>query len=229
MNDLAVAKASVRAQAVVLGHKHTWIMCWLYLGTFGSFIGYAAAFPKLIRVTFPGVEALHYAFLGPLVGALARPVGGWVADRLGGARVTLVNFAAMIAAVLAVLYFLAARSFPGFLAAFLALFVTTGVGNASTFRMIPAIFLTDRLRGVAGANAAAEDEARRHAARDAGAVLGFSSALGAYGGFLIPIAFGAAIQGGTPATALVQFLLFYVTCLGLTWWYYARRGAEAPC
>ncbi len=234
MNDLAVAKASFRAQAVVLGHKHTWIMCWLYLGTFGSFIGYAAAFPKLIRATFPGVDPLQYAFLGPLVGALARPVGGWVADRLGGARVTLVNFAAMVAAVLAVLYFLAARSFPGFLTAFLALFVTTGIGNASTFRMIPVIFLNDRLRrvpagSVAAAVEAAQDEARRSAARDAGAVLGFSSALGAYGGFLIPIAFGAAIGGGTPATALTQFLLFYLTCFAMTWWYYARRGAEAPC
>lgn len=229
MNDLACTRASVAAQTVVLRHKHTWIMCWLYLGTFGSFIGYAAAFPKLIKVAFAGVDPLQYAFLGPLVGALARPFGGWVSDRLGGARVTFWNFLAMIAAVLCVLHFLAAGSFAGFFASFLVLFVTTGVGNASTFCMIPVIFLSDRLRAVVGADPQAQEEARRDAARASGAVLGFSSALGAYGGFIIPIAFGSAIQRGSPQTALVQFLVFYLTCLGLTWWHYARRNAGVPC
>ena len=228
MNNLDVARASFRDQAVIFGRKHNWIMCWLYLGTFGSFIGYSAAFPKLIKTIFTDVDPLRYAFLGPLVGALARPIGGWLADRLGGARVTFWNFLAMIAAVCGVIYFLRVNSFPGFFVMFLLLFVTTGVGNASTFRMIPVIFLNQALRGAAGL-AGGEDEARRNATREASAILGFSSAIGAYGGFIIPIVFGNAIKSGQPQVALMQFLAFYCTCMALTWWFYQRRGAEAPC
>ena len=228
MNNLDVARASFRDQAVIFGRKHNRIMCWLYLGTFGSFIGYSAAFPKLIKTIFTDVDPLRYAFLGPLVGALARPIGGWLADRLGGARVTFWNFLAMIAAVCGVIYFLRVHSFPGFFVMFLLLFVTTGVGNASTFKMIPVIFLNQALRGAASL-AGGEDEARRNATREASAILGFSSAIGAYGGFIIPIVFGNAIKSGQPQVALMQFLAFYCTCMALTWWFYQRRGAEAPC
>jgi NNP family nitrate/nitrite transporter-like MFS transporter len=106
MNNLKVAKASFKDQIPVFKHKHSWVMSWLYLGTFGSFIGYAAGFPLLIKSQFPAIDPLQYAFLGPLVGSLIRPMGGWLSDHLGGAKVTLWNFVAMIAAVLGVIYFL---------------------------------------------------------------------------------------------------------------------------
>jgi MFS transporter, NNP family, nitrate/nitrite transporter len=229
MNNLAGVTASFRDQAVIFKRKHNWIMCVLYLGTFGSFIGYAAAFPKLIKAVFADVDPLQFAFLGPLVGAAARPVGGWVSDKLGGARVTFWNFLAMIAAVAAVLYFLHQHSFPGFFAAFLALFVTTGIGNASTFRMIPTVFLNQFLAQARGRGPEADTAARREANREASAILGFSSAIGAYGGFIIPITFGNAIKRGSPQTALLEFLAFYILCFALTWWFYYRKGAEAPC
>ena len=114
-------------------------MAWLYIGTFGSFIGYSAAFPLLLKTQFPKVTA-NLAFLGPLVGSLARPLGGRLADRIGGARVTFWNFIVMGAATIGVMYFVDISSFAGFLAMFLVLFVTTGVGNGSTYRMIPSIF-----------------------------------------------------------------------------------------
>ena len=229
MNNLDAAKASFADQAVVFKRKHNWIMCWLYLGTFGSFIGYSAAFPKLIKVTFTDVDPLKFAFLGPLVGAMARPIGGWISDKLGGARVTFWNFLAMIGAVGGVLYFLNAHSFAGFFAMFLVLFITTGVGNASTFKMIPVIFLNEQMRAAEGRGQEAQEQAKRNAAKESSAILGFSSALGAYGGFIIPITFGNAIKSGSPQTALIEFLVFYITCLALTWWFYFRKNAEAPC
>jgi NNP family nitrate/nitrite transporter-like MFS transporter len=230
MNDLASAKASFREQAVVFRRKHNWLMCWLYVGTFGSFIGYSAGLPLLIKTQFPGVDPIRYAFLGPLVGALVRPVGGWLADRLGGARVTFWNFLAMAAAAGGVLAFLPERgsggSFAGFLAMFLVLFATSGIGNGSTFRMIPVIFATLHERLAGGAT----DAAKRDAAREAAAVLGFSSAIAAYGAFFIPRAFGISMRAtGSPAGALLGFLAVYVTCIAVTWWWYSRRGAEMPC
>jgi NNP family nitrate/nitrite transporter-like MFS transporter len=227
MNDLASAKASFREQAVIFGRKHNWIMCWLYLGTFGSFIGFSSGFGILIKSQFPEVDAVKYAFLGPLVGALLRPLGGWVSDKIGGARVTLTVFLAMIAGVLGVLHFLpqagSAGSFPGFLACFLALFALTGIGNGSTFRMIPIIFLT---RG-RGKDAEANPT---QASRESAAVLGFSGAIGAYGGFFIPKSFGSSIAStGHADAALWGFIAFYVTCVALTWWHYARAKAEVPC
>ncbi|MEG1055096.1 MAG: MFS transporter, partial [Janthinobacterium sp.] len=136
MNDLASAKASFSEQAVIFKRKHNWLMCWLYTGTFGSFIGYSAAFPLLIKIQFPDVNPLDYAFLGPLVGALARVAGGVISDKLGGARVTLWSFLLMIAAVLGVLYFMpqggVGGSFNGFFWMFMLLFAGTGIGNAST-------------------------------------------------------------------------------------------------
>lgn len=229
MNNLEVARASLRDQTIIFRRKHNWIMCWLYLGTFGSFIGYSAAFPKLIKASFPEVDPLQYAYLGPLVGAMARPVGGWVSDKLGGARVTFWNFAAMMGAVLGVLYFLKIHSFAGFFTMFLTLFVTTGIGNASTFKMIPVIFLNERLKEALRNVAYSKDQARRDASKESSAILGFSSAIGAYGGFLIPIAFGSAIKSGSPGAALLQFFAFYLSCSILTWWFYYRQSAEAPC
>jgi MFS transporter, NNP family, nitrate/nitrite transporter len=233
MNDLSEAKASFADQAVIFKRKHNWLMCWLYLGTFGSFIGYSAGFPLLIKSQFPGVNALSYAWLGPLVGALARPFGGWLADKLGGAKVTFWNFILMGAGVFAVLNFLptqgAGGNFYGFLIAFMLLFATSGIGNGSTFRMIPVIFLTERQR-VAGNTSADKEQAIRDANKEAAAVLGFSSAVGAYGGFFIPKSYGTSIAAtGGPEAALYSFIVFYVTCTVITWWYYSRKNAPMPC
>lgn len=233
MNDLAEAKASFADQAVIFTRKHNWLMCWLYLGTFGSFIGYSAGFPLLIKSQFPSVNALQYAWLGPLVGALVRPIGGWLSDKLGGARVTFWNFIAMALGVLAVLNFLPKPgiegNFYGFLIAFMVLFATSGIGNGSTFRMIPIIFLTERQR-VAGKDSASQEAAVRDANKEAAAVLGFSSAIGAYGGFFIPKSYGSSIaMTGGPEAALYGFIFFYVTCMLITWRYYSRKGAEMPC
>ena len=234
MNDIASAKASFSDQAVVFKRKHNWIMCWLYLGTFGSFIGYSAGFPLLIKSQFPEVDALAYAFLGPLVGAVIRPFGGWLSDKIGGAPVTFWNFLAMALAVGGVLYFLpsgpSSGNFYGFLAMFMLLFLTSGVGNGSTFRMIPIIFLTERLREVAGKDEAARTQAQRDANKEAAAVLGFSSAIGAYGGFFIPKSYGTSIAAtGGPEAALYVFIVFYITCIAVTWWYYSRKNAPMPC
>ncbi len=234
MNDLADAKASFADQAVIFRRKHNWLMCWLYLGTFGSFIGYSAGFPLLIKSQFPGVSALSYAWLGPLVGALIRPAGGWLSDKLGGARVTFWTFVVMIIGVVGVLFFLpkngAGGHFFGFLVCFLVLFAATGVGNGSTFRMIPVIFLTERQRDARGKDAVAQDRAVRDANKEAAAVLGFSSAVGAYGGFFIPKSYGTSIAlTGGPEAALYTFIVFYVTCVAMTWWYYSRRNAPMPC
>lgn len=234
MNDLSSAKASFSEQAVIFKRKHNWLMCWLYLATFGSFIGFAAGFPMLIKTQFSGVDPLKFAFLGPLVGALIRPVGGWLADKMGGARVTLWNFVVMIAAVFGVLHFLpqagSEGNFYGFLAMFMLLFVTTGVGNGSTFRMIPVIFRTLHERLSAGKSKDVQEQAGKNAGKEAAAVLGFSSAIAAYGAFFIPKSFGSsmALTGG-PQMALYVFVGFYVSCILLTWWSYARKGAEMPC
>jgi MFS transporter, NNP family, nitrate/nitrite transporter len=234
MNDIADAKASFREQSVIFRRKHNWLMCWLYLGTFGSFIGYSAGFPLLIKSQFPGVNPLHYAWLGPLVGAVVRPFGGWLSDKLGGAVVTFWNFIVMAIAVVGVLYFLpsggAGGSFAGFFTCFMVLFLTTGIGNGSTFRMIPVIFLTERTRDAAGKGEAAQEQAVRDANKEAAAVLGFTSAFAAYGGFFIPKSYGTSISAtGGPEAALYVFIVFYVTCIAITWWYYARRNAEMPC
>jgi NNP family nitrate/nitrite transporter-like MFS transporter len=230
MDNLATAKASFKDQSIIFSRKHNWIMCWLYVGTFGSFIGYSAGFPLLIKTQFPGVNPLQYAFLGPLVGALVRPVGGWVSDKIGGAKVTLFNFMAMGLAVLCVLHFLTIKSEPGafggFLASFLFLFFTAGIGNGSTFRMIPLIFLNERSKDPGKS----KEQILKDATKEASAVIGFSSAIGAYGGFLIPQGFRISLaKSGSAEQAMMMFLFFYVTCVVLTWWFYARKNAEAPC
>ena len=233
MNDLAEARTRFADQAVIFTRKHNWLMCWLYLGTFGSFIGYSAGLPLLIDSEFPGVDALQYAWFGPLVGALTRPLGGWLSDRLGGARVTLWTFVVMTAGVLAVLHFLPGElrgsHFGGFLLAFLVLFAAAGIGNGSTFRMIPLVFLAERERA-AEKTPTAQQQAVRDANKEAAAVLGFSSAIAAYGGFFIPKSWGSSIAlTGGPEAALIVFVAFYLTCIAITWWYYGRRYAPLPC
>jgi len=237
MNDLAEAKASFAEQAVIFRRGHNWLMCVLYLGTFGSFIGYAAGFPLLIKSQFPGIDPLAYAWLGPLVGAAVRPFGGWLADRLGGARVTLWNFVVMAAAVGGVLCFLpsgplgiSGGAFGGFFVSFLVLFLTTGIGNGSTFRMIPVIFLTLRLREADRNDHDAVARATREGNTEAAAALGFSAAMAAYGGFFIPKSYGTSIAAtGGPQAALYVFIAFYLICIALTWCFYARRNAPMPC
>lgn len=234
MHDIASAKASFADQAVIFKRKHNWLMCWLYLGTFGSFIGYSAGFPLLTKTLFSEVNPVQYAFLGPLVGATARVVGGWISDKLGGAIVTFWTFILMIAAVLGVIQFAPSAtstgSFWGFFAMFMVLFVGTGVGNASTFRMIPIIFMSERQREAAGKGKAAEAAAIVAGNKEAAAVLGFSSAIAAYGAFFIPKSFGTSIAAtGSAEFALYSFIVFYITCILITWLFYSRRNASMPC
>ncbi|BAO92403.1 NarK family nitrate/nitrite MFS transporter [Caballeronia cordobensis] len=234
MNDIADAKASFAEQAVIFRRKHNWLMCLLYIGTFGSFIGFSAGLALLTKAEFPSVNPTAYAFLGPLAGALTRPVGGWISDRLGGARVTLFTFIAMIAAVFGVMASLphdgAGGSFGGFLAMFIALFALTGIGNGSTFRMIPVIFLTQKQREAANQSDAAKKQAQHDAGKESAAVLGFAGAIGAYGGFFIPRGFGTSMSmTGSPDAALWCFIGFYVVCAVVTWVCYARRNADMPC
>ncbi len=234
MNDLASARSSYAEQSSIFKRKHNWLMCWLYIGTFGSFIGYSAGFPMLIKTQFPEINALTYAFLGPFVGALARSGGGWLADKMGGAALTFWVFFVMIAGVFGVLHFLPSHgqggNFFGFLASFLLLFIATGVGNASTFRMIPIIFRTLHERWNINATEDQKVASTRQAGIESAAVIGFTSAIGAYGGFFIPKSYGSSIaMTGGPEMALYMFMAYYVTCMAMTWWWYSRKNAEVPC
>ena len=224
MNDVASARASFREQAVVFKRKNNWLMCYLYIGTFGSFIGFSAAFPLLGKTLFPDVNILQIAFLGPLVGAASRALTGWISDRWGGQNVTQIVFYALIAGVLAVLYSVGAfggePTFNLFFASFIWLFFWTGVGNASTFQMIPALVRTDMPRLLPDGS---PEERRKQSELESAAIVGFSSALGAYGGFFIPLAFANSMKAtGGPVTALYIFCAFYATCAIVNWAYYAR-------
>lgn len=225
---------NLQGQFAIFKNKHNWIMTWLYMMTFGSFIGYANAFPKLIDDVFGFVrvdgnghqlaEAIvntnapttaAYIWIGAGVGALIRPLGGWLSDKIGGARVTHWDTIVMIGATLGAGYYVSLANashtpeqyFVPFLLLFILLFATTGIGNGSTFRMIPIIF----------------EKAQ------AGPVLGWTSAIAAYGAFLIPKIFATQIKAGTPEYALYGFAVYYVTCLFVNWWFYARKNAEIPC
>ena len=226
MNDIAAMKASFADQAVIFQRKHNWLMCWLYTGTFGSFIGYSAGFPLLAKTQFPQVDSLKLVFLGPLVGALSRSATGWLSDRYGGGRVTFWVFALMIAAVGGVLYFLGIKSQPeafmGFFAMFMILFFAAGVGNASTFQMIPAIMRAEMPRLEPGLSPAMRT---KQAEMESAAIIGFTSAVAAYGAFFIPKSYGTSIAlTGSPEAALWAFMIFYVSCLVITWFFYTRRG-----
>ena len=226
MNDIATMKASFADQAVIFRRQHNWIMCWLYTGTFGSFIGFSAAFPLLSKILFPDVNTLKYAFLGPLVGALSRAAAGTPSDRIGGGRVTLWVFVAMSLGVLGVLYAIGmkgeAMAFPVFMGSFLFLFAASGVGNASTFQMIPAIMRREVSRLEPHLSPA---DRIRQSDKEAAAIIGFTSAIAAYGAFFIPKSFGTSIaMTGGAELALVGFLIFYLSCIAITWGVYTRSG-----
>jgi len=226
MNDIAAMKSSFSEQAVIFQRKHNWIMCWLYTGTFGSFIGYSAGFPLLAKTQFPAVDALQLAFVGPLVGALSRSATGWVSDKFGGGRVTFWVFALMMVGVLGVLYFLGIKDQPyafwGFFASFILLFFASGVGNASTFQMIPSIMRKELLRLESKMSPALRS---KQADMESAAIIGFTSAIAAYGAFFIPKSYGTsiALTGGAQA-ALWGFFAFYVSCILITWFFYTRPG-----
>jgi NNP family nitrate/nitrite transporter-like MFS transporter len=254
MDNLSSARSSARDTAAVLKHKHTWVMSFLYIGTFGSFIGYSAAMPLLIRLNFyvptpapagTGINFAYYAFLGALVGSITRPFGGWLADKYGGARVTLCTFGAMIAGTLGVLWSLAQLApnptqdpaialanesmFPWFLAAFLFVFAATGIGNGSTFRMIPVLW-QNAAKKATPAGGAARATALARSTKEASAVIGIASAVGAIGGFLIPLSFGAPwIDDPVEAvqTSFAVFTVFYAVCLATTWVVYVRKAGVA--
>ena len=218
MDNLSVARADLGTSAAVARRPHTWLMSVLYIGTFGSFIGYAAAFPLLIKGQFPDVDVTAYAFLGALVGSLSRPLGGRLADRVGGARVTALSFVAMGLGVLGVVQALHLHSFGIFFACFLVLFLATGIGNGSTYRMIPAIFR----HGVDPA----DPEAVTNSKREAAAAIGIISAVGAYGGFLVPRTYGwSSAAYGSIVPALYVYVGLYAVMLAVTWVFYLRRSA----
>jgi NNP family nitrate/nitrite transporter-like MFS transporter len=225
-------KAGIAKQYAIFSNKHTWSMTALYIVTFGSFIGFSMALPLSITVIFgfqhvldpaTGVwshtlknpnapSALTYAWIGPFVGALIRPLGGWVSDKVGGSIVTQVISAVMVFASAAVGYvmLLAYQSqtpeqyFFIFMVLFVVLFAASGIGNGSTFRTIGVIF--DR--------------------QQAGPVLGWTSAIGAYGSFIAPVVIGQQIKAGSPEYAMYGFAVFYAICLVINWWFYLRKGAE---
>ncbi|AFJ46979.1 nitrite extrusion protein 1 [Shimwellia blattae DSM 4481 = NBRC 105725] len=228
MNDIAASKASISEQLPVLKRGHLWILSLLYLATFGSFIGFSAGFAMLSRTQFPQVNIQYFAFFGPFIGALARSAGGAISDRLGGVRVTLVNFILM--AAFSALLFMTLPSagvegnFIAFFGVFMLLFLTSGLGSGSTFQMISVIFrkLTiDRIKAQGGSDALAQ----REAATETAAALGFISAIGAIGGFFIPKAFGTSLEmTGSPAGAMKIFLIFYIACVAITWLVYGRKA-----
>ncbi|MFX3623721.1 MAG: NarK family nitrate/nitrite MFS transporter [Ectobacillus sp.] len=206
MDNIPTAKQSVADQFVIVKRKHTWVMTWLYIATFGSFIGYSAAFPLLLKAQFPQYVSL--AFLGAFVAAASRPIGGWLADKFGGSRVSAITIVLMSVGALGVIFFLKDKQFVGFLTSFLVLFISAGAGSGSTFQMIPNIF----------------------PAKEAAPVLGFTAAFAAYGSFFIPKLFGWSVETtGTPATAFYFFIGFYVISLALNWYYYQRKNAEVKC
>lgn len=222
-------KTNLNKQFAIFSNKHNWIMTVIYTMTFGSFIGFSAAFPKLSQDIFvysnpsdpsfinPNApNFLMWVFLGPVIGAIVRPVGGWFSDKINsGAKVTAFTTIAMIIATFAVAYFIIkARAtetpeqywWPFFLS-FMVLFLTTGIGNGSTFRSIPYIFNKEQ----------------------AGPVLGWTAAIAAYGSFIIPKVFGQQIENGTPEYALYGLAVYYFICLGLNWWYYQRKNSGIEC
>ncbi len=211
MDNLPTMKTSVAQQLIIFKRKHMYITTWLYIMSFGSFIGYSAAFPLLIKIQFEDINPLKFAFLGPMVGALIRPVGGWLSDKIkSGALITLIDLFIMIFAVLGVIYFISpqTKNFTGFLIMFMILFTTTGIANGSVFQMIPMIFPP----------------------KESAPVLGFSAAIAAYGAYFIPKSFAWSIKvKGSPTFALYCFVGYYVSCMLLTWYYYLRKNAEIKC
>ncbi|GAA4295837.1 NarK family nitrate/nitrite MFS transporter [Streptomyces venetus] len=216
-NDTGAAKDAAR-------DAHTWIMSVLYIGTFGSFIGYSFAFGQVLQNQFgrTPLQAAYVTFLGPLLGSLIRPVGGWLADRYGGARISLWNYVAMGVATAVLIGASMEKSLALFTAAFVVLFVLSGLGNGSTFKMIPGIFQNKALaKGLRG------EEAAAYGRRLSGASMGLIGAVGALGGVAINLAFRQSfLSYGSGTGAFVAFLAFYMVCFGVTWAVYLRRTAR---
>ncbi|MDT9681304.1 nitrate/nitrite transporter [Streptomyces sp. TRM76323] len=230
MDNLAPVKNDTGAVKEAVRDTHTWIMAFLYIGTFGSFIGYSFAFGLVLQTQFgrTPLQAASLTFLGPLLGSLIRPVGGSLADRYGGARITLGAFAAMAVATGVVIYAALVESLAVFLVGFTALFVLSGLGNGSTFKMIPAIF-----KAKAYASGLGGEEADAYGRRLSGAAMGLIGAVGAVGGLGINLAFRQSFQtAGSGTSAFVAFLVFYAACITVTWAVYLRKSAattaEAP-
>ncbi|WP_405748838.1 MULTISPECIES: nitrate/nitrite transporter [unclassified Streptomyces] len=226
MDNLTSLRSDRRALREVAGEPHSWVMSLLYIGTFGSFIGFGFAFGQVLQVQFhqqfdTPVKAAYLTFLGPLLGSLVRPLGGRMADRWGGARVTLWTFAAMAAGTGVVLVASQQKSLPMFLTGFVALFVLSGIGNGSTYKMIPAIFQAGaRIAVAAGAD---EETAERDSRRRASALIGLAGALGAFGGVLVNIAFRQSFLAvGDGDAAYWAFLATYAVCCAVTWVVYLR-------
>ena len=221
MYPVPVPKTPARGERIYAQRQY-WVLSLLYLGTFGSFIGYAAAFPLLLATQFPGVDVLQFAFLGPLLGALARPLGGWLADRHGGGRVTLFAFVTMALALLLCMAFLPSPaqtgSFPGVMFAFVLLFAATGMGSGSMFFMVPGLDNRDTPVPLARRNV-----------RVAGQAVGMVSAVGALGAVAVPLVLALAltVSGGVHAAFMI-FLLFYLGCMVLTRCCDVRMRTEAP-
>ncbi|MDT0392374.1 nitrate/nitrite transporter [Streptomyces sp. DSM 41921] len=215
-NDTGAAKDAAR-------DAHTWIMSVLYIGTFGSFIGYSFAFGQVLQNQFgrTPLEAAYVTFIGPLLGSLIRPLGGWLADRYGGAKISLWNYVAMGVATAVLIGASMEKSLALFTAAFVVLFVLSGLGNGSTFKMIPGIFQNKALaRGLQGEAAAA------YGRRLSGASMGLIGAVGALGGVGINLAFRQSfLSYGSGTGAFVAFLAFYAVCFAVTWAVYLRRTA----
>ena len=219
MNNVDVARSPFKAQFATVKRAHTWVMSFLYIGTFGSFLGYSAAFPLILKLQFPKAPVWHLgvtatvtlAFTGPLIGSLARPVGGWLADKIGGAKVTAGCFVLMGLGSYGVVTSAASKQLGLFLASFWVLFTAAGAGNGSTYRMIPAIF-------------AAKSPDLATARRESAATLGIAGAVGALGGFYLPRAISDSIKAtGGIGTAFTWFAVMYGACLAVTWWFYLRR------
>ncbi|MEU1269021.1 nitrate/nitrite transporter [Streptomyces sp. NPDC005799] len=215
-NDTGAAKDAAR-------DAHTWIMSVLYIGTFGSFIGYSFAFGQVLTNQFgrTPLQATYLTFIGPLLGSLVRPVGGWLADKYGGAKITLYNYIAMAAATAVLVLASMQKSLPLFVTAFVVLFALAGLGNGSTFKMIPGIFQAKALsQGLQG------EEAVKYGRRLSGASMGLIGAVGALGGVGINMAFRQSfLSYGSGTGAFVAFLAYYALCFAVTWAVYLRRPA----
>jgi NNP family nitrate/nitrite transporter-like MFS transporter len=222
MDDVEAVRASLGDQAGVVLRRETWILAWLYLGTFGSYVGFAAGFPLVAETQFAGVDATLYAFAGPLLAALSRPVGGWLADRYGGARIAIGCFAAMAFAIAAML--VAPATYASFLAWFAVLFMASGVGKGGGFQLIPSV-----VAGVPACLTTDSESATRAASIEAAAALGLASGIAAFGGFFIPKAYGTAVvTTGDTGAALVLFLVFYLSCIVVAWPFRAKAGVPCP-
>jgi NNP family nitrate/nitrite transporter-like MFS transporter len=233
-NNLRGVQETYAEKSAIFGRKHAWVLAWLYTGTFGSFIGYAAAFPILLAVLFPESGALKWAFMGPLVGALIRPLGGWLSDRVGGAKVTTWNFAIMFLAGIWALMSLpsqgGANDVTGFFMAFMLLFLTAGIGNGSVFHVVPNVFRKLHERTARGQDQSAQEAAITAGDIEASVALGFTSAIAALGLFFIPAFTATSIQTtGSAHLAISVFSVFYLSCVLATWWWYRRKDAEVRC